>query len=363
MAVVKGAAILLGALLLIMFMSFWAAGRARAPLDAEARAKLEAEGNAYDFVELPSGTVHYRLEGPEAGPVVVLVHGFSTPSIVWDDYFKPLTAAGYRVLAYDNFGRGLSDRPDAVYNADLFDRQLMELIEALKIDRRIDLAGYSMGGAIATIFTARHPEFVRSLILIAPAGLGVATNEDAELLKRPVIGDWIVRLFGTRIFYSAASQEAASAPNPGAFLAGFSRQLEYRGYGDALLSTMRHYPLTGADAYFAEVGNSETPVLAIWGEADETVPYSNAKKLMALMPQAQLRPYSGIGHNIAFTKPELVSGLMEDFLKVQDARVTSAGAGGKPRGPLTRLESRRCGSCSHDAPEGAAPGIEPPAGE
>ena len=360
MAVVKGVAILGLALLLIMFMSFWAAGRARAPLDADARAKLEADGNAYDFVELPSGTVHYRLQGPEAGPVVVLVHGFSTPSFVWDDYFTPLTEAGYRVLAYDNFGRGLSDRPDAVYDADLFDRQLAELVEALKIDRRIDLVGYSMGGAIATIFTARHPDLVRSLTLIAPAGLGVASSENVELLKRPVIGDWIVRLFGTRIFYSAASQEATSAPNPGAFLAGFSRQLEYRGYGDALLSTLRHYPLTGADAYFAEVGKSDKPVLAIWGEADDTVPYENAKKLMELMPQAQLRPYPGAGHNITFADPELVSGLITGFLRVQDARVTSAGPGGKPRGPLTRLESRRCGSCSHDTADGAFD-AEPPA--
>lgn len=364
MAIAKGAAILGLALLLIMFMSFWAAGRARAPLDAEARTALEAQGNAFRFIELPSGTVHYRLEGPEAGPVVVLVHGFSTPSFVWDGHFAPLTEAGYRVLAYDNFGRGLSDRPDAVYNADLFDRQLDELIEALKINRRVDLVGYSMGGAITTIFAARHAERVRSLTLIAPAGLGVALNGNADLLKRPLIGDWIVRLFGTRLFYSAAAKEATSAPNPGAFLAGFNRQLEYRGYGDALLSTMRHYPLTGADAFFADVGASELPVLAIWGEADETVPYENATKLMELMPQAQLRSYPGAGHNITFADPALVSGLITDFLRVQDARITSAGAGGKPRGPLTRLESRQCGSCSHDAAkDGDAFEAGPPATE
>src|SRR5690606_11907680 len=162
-----------------------------------------------------------------------------------------------------------SARPDVTYNADLFDTQLVELLDALGVKRRVDLVGYSMGGAIATVFSARHTERVRSLTLIAPAGLGVARNENAELLTRPLIGDWIVRLFGTRIFYSAASQEAVSAPNPGAFLSGFNRQLEYRGYGDALLSTMRHYPLTGADAAFAEVGASGKPVLAIWGEADE----------------------------------------------------------------------------------------------
>ena len=352
MAFVKGAGILAAALALIMLMSFWAAGRAREALDDTAREKLLADGAASSFVDLPDGTVHYRLEGPEAGPLVVLVHGFSTPSPVWDDYFTPLTEAGYRVLAYDNFGRGLSSRPDAVYDAELFDRQLAGLLEALNVNRRIDLVGYSMGGAIATVFTARHPDLVRSLTLIAPAGLGVAANENVEMLKRPLIGDWIVRLFGTRLFYSAAAEEARNAPNPGAFLAGFNRQLEYRGYGDALLSTMRHYPLTGADTSFAAVGASEHPVLAIWGETDEVVPYENATRLMELVPQAHLRSYPATGHNITFANPGLVSGLIADFLKTQDAKVTSAGMGGKPRGPLVRMESRVCGSCSHDAAEG-----------
>ncbi len=211
MAFVKGAGILAAALALIMLMSFWAAGRAREALDDTAREKLLADGAAYSFVDLPEGTVHYRLEGPEAGPLVVLVHGFSTPSPVWDDYFTPLTEAGYRVLAYDNFGRGLSSRPDAVYDAELFDRQLAGLLEALNVNRRIDLVGYSMGGAIATVFTARHPDLVRSLTLIAPAGLGVAANENVEMLKRPLIGDWIVRLFGTRLSYRAAAEEARNA--------------------------------------------------------------------------------------------------------------------------------------------------------
>ncbi|ABS63184.1 alpha/beta hydrolase fold [Parvibaculum lavamentivorans DS-1] len=361
MAILKGVGILTAALLLIMLVSFWAAGRARPILDEAARSSLAAKGLAYSFIETADGTVHYRLEGPEDAPLVVLVHGFSTPSFVWDNYFKPLTESGYRVLAYDNFGRGLSDRPRAVYDAELLDRQLVNLLDALKVDRRIDLVGYSMGGAIATIFTARHTERVRSLTLIAPAGLGVAMDDNVELLKRPLLGDWIVRLFGTRLFYSAAAQEAKSAPNPGAFLEGFNRQLEYRGYGDALLSTMRHYPLAASEASFAKVGRSAVPVLVIWGEADEIVPYEYSTRLMELMPEAQLRSYPAAGHNITFAQPELVSGLLLDFLRVQDMKVTSAGAGGKPRGPLARLEPRKCGSCSKDSADTAGDmTIEPP---
>lgn len=358
MTYVKALGVLLVAIALIMLMSYWAAGRARAALDADARDKLLADGHAYSFLELPQGTVHYRLEGPENGQLVVLVHGFATPSIIWSQYFKPLTDAGYRVLAFDNYGRGLSDRPDTVYDADLFDNQLSGLLDALGINRRVDLVGYSMGGGIVTVFAARHPERVRSMTLIAPVGLGKLSNERTEMLMRPLIGDWIIRLFGTKMFYAAAASEAKSIPNPGPLLAAVNRQLQYRGYGDALLSTMRNYPLQNADEFYATVGATSLPVLAIWGEADEVVPFDHAEKLMELVPQAQLRSYPGMGHNIGVVEPELIGGLVMRFLSEQQARLTSPGAAGKPRGPLARMEARRCASCGGDAAEA---NIAPPA--
>ena len=336
MTYVKALAILLAAIALIMLMSYWAAGRARTALDDGAREKLLAEGHAYSFLELPEGTVHYRLEGPEDGQLVVLVHGFSTPSIIWSRYFKPLTDAGYRVLAFDIYGRGISDRPNTIYNA-----------------------GYSMGGGVVAIFAARHPERVRSTTLIAPAGLGKLSNERTGMLMRPLIGDWIIRLFGTKIFYAAAAEEAKGIPEPGPLLAAVNRQLQYRGYGDALLSTMRHYPLEQADEFYATVGRSSIPVLAVWGEADKVVPFDHASRLMELVPQAQLRSYPGMGHSIGVVDPALVGGLIIRFLGEQEARVTSPGAAGKPRGPLARMESRRCASCG-SYPENAV--IAPPAG-
>ncbi|HAC59081.1 MAG TPA: hypothetical protein DCF73_12095 [Rhodobiaceae bacterium] len=359
MTYVKALAILLAAIALIMLMSYWAAGRARTALDDGAREKLLAEGHAYSFLELPEGTVHYRLEGPEDGQLVVLVHGFSTPSIIWSRYFKPLTDAGYRVLAFDIYGRGLSDRPNTIYNADLFDSQLTGLLDALGINRRVDIVGYSMGGGVVAIFAARHPERVRSMTLIAPAGLGKLSNERTGMLMRPLIGDWIIRLFGTKIFYAAAAEEAKGIPEPGPLLAAVNRQLQYRGYGDALLSTMRHYPLEQADEFYATVGRSSIPVLAVWGEADKVVPFDHASRLMELVPQAQLRSYPGMGHSIGVVDPALVGGLIIRFLGEQEARVTSPGAAGKPRGPLARMESRRCASCGSD-PENAV--IAPPAG-
>ena len=346
MAILKGAVVVAAAFVVVMLVSYWAAGRARPVLDAAARGLLQKEGLAHSFVELPHGWVHYRLEGPADGPLIVLVHGFSVPSFVFDDYFAPLTAAGYRVLAFDNYGRGFSDRPDAKYDADLTDSLIVDLLDKLGLEGSADFVGYSMGGATATIFASRHPARVRSLTLIAPAGLGAAENRNVELIKRPVVGDWIVRMFGLKIFHGAAAEEAKAAPNPASFLADFDRQMDYRGYGDALLSTIRHYPLTSAEMDYAQAGRSDRPVLVIWGEADRTVPFVSARKLMALMPHAELHSYPGMGHAIAFSQAPLIAGLVIDFLAARNGGSSAS-----------RLEARPLDKSPVAArtPPGAAP--------
>ena len=334
MAALKIGGAIIAAVILVALMTYWAAGRARPLLTAEIRADLVKQGLAHQFIDLPGGTVHYRLEGPANGPVIVLIHGFSIPSYVWDDYFAPLTDAGFRVLAFDNYGRGFSDRPKGPYNADLTDNLLVNLLNQLGIKQPVHLVGYSMGGAIATIFAARHPAEVASLTLIAPAGLGVGTNRNISLIRRPLIGDWIIRIFGLKIFHATATQEAKTAPNPARFLSDFDRQMDYRGYGDALLSTMRHYPLGTSQQAYAEAGTNQRPVMVIWGEADMTVPFANAQTLMSLMPNAKLYSYPNVGHSIAYSHAPMVIDLIKQFVESQ----TETRPGATP--PSMKLKTR-----------------------
>src|SRR5438067_7104597 len=65
------------------------------------------------FVNLSAGVTHYELGGPAGGTPILLVPGFSTPYNVWDPTYEGLTKAGFRVLRYELFGRGFSDRPNA----------------------------------------------------------------------------------------------------------------------------------------------------------------------------------------------------------------------------------------------------------
>lgn len=125
-------------------------------------------------IMLPSGRTHYQLTG--AGPTVVLVHGVSGPLAVWDKNTEALVEAGYKVLRFDLFGRGFSERlGHSSYGLDTYVRQLEELIEALDLGPKVRLIGSSLGGIITSEYTLRHPNQVEGLVLIGPAGFPIVT--------------------------------------------------------------------------------------------------------------------------------------------------------------------------------------------
>ena len=310
---------ILTVLLVFAPAAYLVAGLRKIPLDEAERARLQRDGAAHAFTPLGDGVTHYRLEGPADGPVVVLVHGFSNGSYVWDDYFAPLVAAGYRVLALDLYGRGFSDRPPTTYSAELFDRQLLALLDALSISQPVHLVGYSMGGAIVTGLTARHPDRVRSTTLIAPAGLGAAMP--SAILTAPVLGEWIFRVLGPAISDHYVGAELLQAAKGESLLTDYRRQAAYAGYEAALLSTMRNFPLTGAADAFDELGRSGKPVLVFWGRSDPVVPFALSAELERRVPQATLQAFDDQTHAITYAHPELVLPPLLRFL---------GGNGGQP---------------------------------
>ena len=92
-------------------------------------------GTPGQFVRLSDGFTHYELGGPPTGRLVVLAAGFSVPYYIWDPTFSALTEAGVRVLRYDYYGRGFSDRPDVPYDQAFYVRQLAELPRCAAADR------------------------------------------------------------------------------------------------------------------------------------------------------------------------------------------------------------------------------------
>src|SRR5437588_1686896 len=124
-------------------------------LDATARARMPGQ-----FAKLSDGYTHYEIGGPAEGPggrVVVLAAGFSVPYYIWDPTFKALKDAGFRVLRYDYYGRGYSDRPPIPFTDDMYMEQLHQLLDAAHISRTFDLVGISFGGSFITSFADKYP--------------------------------------------------------------------------------------------------------------------------------------------------------------------------------------------------------------
>ncbi len=281
-------------------------------LDDVARASAPGQ-----FAKLTDGFTHYELTGPEDGLPVVLVHGFSVPAFIWDPTFTGLIDAGFRVLRYDLIGRGYSDRPDVVYNQALFDRQLLELLDAVGFAAPVNLVGLSMGGAIAVGFTAQHPERVRALALLAPAGFPSPASRMFWVVRLPGLGEWLFDRFGEKLIVGGLAKDFYVRAKVQELEARYRVQMHYQGFKRALLSTLRHGPIsTMADAYWA-VGQQTCPVQLIWGRDDRTVPFVLNEKVRAAIPRAEFHPIDNAGHIVHYEKPEIVNPLLAEFFSQQ----------------------------------------------
>ena len=263
------------------------------------------------FIGLSDGLTHFELAGPDSAKLIVLVHGFSVPFYIWDSTFNYLVAQGYRVLRYDEFGRGYSDRPDKVYSAAFLRKQLHELLDSLHVKQVEALAGLSFGGPVTTDFMAHYPGWVNKLILVDPA------YPDAGPAK---------------FTYPEFVQEYMMALNPEKMVAGqltdlkyperfpawgdqYKVQMQFKGFRQGLVSTRNHYAEPDSvRANYAKVESLHKPVLLIWGREDETVPFRYADSVRKVL-SVDYFPVNDAGHLPQMEKAALVNEKINTFLK------------------------------------------------
>jgi pimeloyl-ACP methyl ester carboxylesterase len=276
-------------------------------------ARKETSGS---FIRLTDGVTHYELSNPGAEDSVVLVHGFSVPYFIYDPTFAFLTGAGLRVLRYDLFGRGFSDRPYTNYNIDLFVRQLGDLLDALKITRPVSLVGLSTGGPIVAAFTSRFPEQVSKLVLIAPVGAKpFLLARLARVAATPFLGDVLIGALGDVRLIKRIASSRFDRERIGEFGPRYAVQMEYKGFKHAILSTVRNQMLGSFRAVYEQIGKMEKPVLLFWGRHDPTVPFRHSDILRRAIPQVEFHAIENTGHIPHYEKPEEVNPILLEFLK------------------------------------------------
>src|ERR1041384_6127668 len=201
-------------------------------LDAALRAGLPGR-----FASLSDGYTHYELDGPvesEGGRTVVLAAGFSVPYYIWDPTFKALTNAGFRVLRYDYYGRGYSDRPAIPFKDDMYVRQLDELLNAARISGPIDLAGISFGGSLITSFADKYPDRVHSLVYFDPS---IRKPYQLSLIENiPPVWNYLPAVLDERFWADGQLGDFLHPEHFPDWTARYTDQMHYKGFRRARLS-------------------------------------------------------------------------------------------------------------------------------
>ena len=283
------------------------------------------------------GPVHWvDYGGPDeaddatAGVPIVMVHGLGGSHLNWVGVAPPL-AQRHHVYAVDQAGFGLTPgthRSTSVHaNADLLARFVREVV-----GRPAVLVGNSMGGMVALLTAAAHPELVEGLVLIDPSipvprqRPDLAVSATFLVYATPFVGERYLELLTRRTSDRQRVQSVVnlcfadpSRANPDVVDAGVVLAAHRRGvpgqeaaFLGAARSLMR--VLANPRRYRSVMRSIDRPVLLVHGELDRLVPVAAARAVAAANPSWETMFLPGVGHTPQLEVPDAVRDRMVTWL-------------------------------------------------
>ena len=148
--------------------------------------------SGYQEVRLSDGITSYKDIGDKNNEVIVLVHGATFGSLAYEEYVNVFVENNYRVITYDQYGRGYSDRVHSNVSIELMEKQLKELIKHCEVEDVI-LYGVSFGAAVVAKYAANNPENVSFIGYQVPL-IDSANIPLLSIAKVPLYGDLLTRV-------------------------------------------------------------------------------------------------------------------------------------------------------------------------
>jgi len=261
------------------------------------------------FPRLRSGlNVRVVERGDPDSPPLVLIHGWGCSVYVFRRNMPALADGGFRVIAVDLKGHGLSDKPVASdeYTIDSLVEHLLDILDALRLERPA-LAGHSLGGSLIYHFASRYPERARCLGLLSPVGLNgvplmwlyrgltpkLLTPILRQIRPRVIVRLALRRVYGRRAHFTPRDVEEFLAPS------------QFPEYALAMRELLHSYDWTAAK--HRRLTPVDVPAIGLWGALDHMMPDDGMGIYAPLLPQIVLRVIPDAGHVIAEETPEEVN--------------------------------------------------------
>ena len=247
------------------------------------------------------------------GPTIVLLHGFAANKEVWLPV-APLLTAHFHVVIPDLPGWGESSRiPGASYNIDNQAERLNDFIQTLHLQHSV-IVGHSMGGAIAGVYAAEHPQDVAELALVDSFGLQFKENAFA---KQALSGKNIFDYNDRAGFLSANAWAFEHVPHiPGRFIDVFVQEnIKNRAFIDKTFNELREN--SQILSLQTRLDKLSMPVLGMWCHDDKIIDLSALESLrtgLSHAPSISTSILNGCNHMPQMEKPQAFAQVLTSFI-------------------------------------------------
>ncbi len=270
-------------------------------------------------------SLHVAEAGPADGPAVILLHGFPEFWFCWRHQIDALARAGFHVIAPDQRGYNLSDKPRTIADYDLepLASDIIGLASAFGL-RDYSLVGHDWGAAVAWWVAQKNPAGLRRLVIMNaphPALWRRAMDEDpvqrklsryVRLLGIPVLPELMIRAGRYKGLADAITE--SSRPVSQSELAEFRKAWSQPG----ALTGMINWYRAILRRRFASPPPSKgiaMPTQIVWGAKDRYASLSLAEASQTLCADARLTVLDNATHWVQHDEAERVNAILLDFLK------------------------------------------------
>ena len=262
-------------------------------------------------------------DGPSAGDLVVMLHGFPEGAESWSRQIDAVAKAGGLAVAPDMRGYGLTDAPPNV--DDYAMAHLVEDVNALiKAFGRTSahIAGHDWGAMVAWFFAIAHPEMTSSLTVLSvghPAALAGALRDPDQQARSRYIDLFLMEGKAESVLEDEGHHRLRamlSSGIPPAAVEGFVRSLSRPGRLTAGLNYYRaNLSREGAWHALRTESKVAAPTVLLWGDADPALGRAQAEDTAHYVTgDFRLEVLEGAGHWLQFERPDEVSRSMTSML-------------------------------------------------
>lgn len=277
------------------------------------------------YLDINGLKYHYIDEG--CGEPVAMIHGNPTWSFYYRRLIKDLIP-GFRAIAPDHIGCGLSDKPDSSrYDYRLKSRidNFEALMDHLNIHQNLNLILHDWGGMIGMAYALRYPEKIRRIVIMNTSAFLPPSGKKLPL-RLKIIRNFnllgTIAVLGFNLFSYAALYMASFKGLSKDVKKGLTAPYNCWKNRIATLKFVQDIPVCATDPSFDLVKSvdenlsrlSQIPMVICWGKNDFVFDDDYLHQWHSRFPDARIHTFSDAGHYVLEDAPDKVSMIVRDFL-------------------------------------------------